>query len=155
MMISKEISASPNSAQWQSINWKAVESHVLKLKMRIAKATREGKYHFIICVAELSYIPTVCTIEPLDLLLPSILTASASLIPRLIHLFLYNATHQSLHTPLLQTLTQGLGLFIEFNTNRVAKRHSYSLIFLCQLMQLHINQDTYKYHVVIQQTYDN
>jgi hypothetical protein len=32
MMISKEISASPNSAQWQSINWKAVESHVLKLQ---------------------------------------------------------------------------------------------------------------------------
>lgn len=39
MMISKEISASPDSAQWQSINWKAVESHVLKLQMRIAKAT--------------------------------------------------------------------------------------------------------------------
>ncbi|MBF4307309.1 RNA-directed DNA polymerase, partial [Vibrio anguillarum] len=34
MMISKEISASPDSAQWQSINWKAVESHVLKLQMR-------------------------------------------------------------------------------------------------------------------------
>ena len=43
MMISKEISASPDSAQWQSINWKVVESHVLKLQMRIAKATREGK----------------------------------------------------------------------------------------------------------------
>ncbi|ELB2150453.1 group II intron reverse transcriptase/maturase [Vibrio parahaemolyticus] len=44
MMISKEISASPDSAQWQSINWQAVESHVLKLQMRIAKATREGKH---------------------------------------------------------------------------------------------------------------
>ena len=44
MMISKEISASPDSAQWQSINWKTVESHVLKLQMRIAKATREGKH---------------------------------------------------------------------------------------------------------------
>lgn len=44
MMISKEISASPDSAQWQSINWKAVESHGLKLQMRIAKATREGKH---------------------------------------------------------------------------------------------------------------
>ncbi len=43
MMISDEISASPDSAQWQSINWKAVEAHVLKLQMRIAKATREGK----------------------------------------------------------------------------------------------------------------
>ncbi|STY58394.1 Uncharacterised protein [Vibrio anguillarum] len=43
MMISKEISASPDSAQWQSTNWKDVESHVLKLQMRIAKATREGK----------------------------------------------------------------------------------------------------------------
>jgi RNA-directed DNA polymerase len=39
MMISKEISASPDSAQWQSINWKAVEARVLKLQMRIAKAT--------------------------------------------------------------------------------------------------------------------
>ncbi|TKF96276.1 group II intron reverse transcriptase/maturase, partial [Vibrio sp. F13] len=44
MMISKEISASPDSAQWQSIDWKTVESHVLKLQMRIAKATREGKH---------------------------------------------------------------------------------------------------------------
>lgn len=44
MMISKEISASPDSAQWQSINWKTVESHVLKLQMRIAKATRESKH---------------------------------------------------------------------------------------------------------------
>ena len=44
MMISKEISASPDSAQWQSIDWKPIESHVLKLQMRIAKATREGKH---------------------------------------------------------------------------------------------------------------
>lgn len=44
MMISKEISASPDSVQWQSIDWKSVESHVLKLQMRIAKATREGKH---------------------------------------------------------------------------------------------------------------
>jgi RNA-directed DNA polymerase len=44
MMISKEISASPSSAQWQSIDWKSVESHVLKLQMRIAKATRESKH---------------------------------------------------------------------------------------------------------------
>ena len=44
MMISKEISASPDSAQWQSIDWKTVEPHVLKLQMRIAKATREGKH---------------------------------------------------------------------------------------------------------------
>ncbi len=44
MMISKEISTSPDSAQWQSINWKVVESHVLKLQMRIAKATQEGKH---------------------------------------------------------------------------------------------------------------
>ncbi len=43
MMISKEISASPDSAQWQSIDWKSVESHVLKLQMRIAKATKEGE----------------------------------------------------------------------------------------------------------------
>ena len=44
MMISNEISASSDSAQWQSINWKAVEARVLKLQMRIAKATREGKH---------------------------------------------------------------------------------------------------------------
>lgn len=44
MMISNEISASPDSAQWQSINWKVAEAHVLKLQMRIAKATREGKH---------------------------------------------------------------------------------------------------------------
>jgi RNA-directed DNA polymerase len=44
MMISTEISASPDSAQWQSIDWKSVEPHVLKLQMRIAKATREGKH---------------------------------------------------------------------------------------------------------------
>ncbi|MCU7988878.1 reverse transcriptase N-terminal domain-containing protein, partial [Shewanella sp. SW24] len=44
MMISKEISASPDSAQWQSIDWKSVESHVLKLQMRIAKATKEGEH---------------------------------------------------------------------------------------------------------------
>ena len=44
MMISNEISASPDSVQWQSINWKRAEQHVLKLQMRIAKATREGKH---------------------------------------------------------------------------------------------------------------
>ncbi len=44
MMISNEISASSDSAQWQSIDWKAIEQHVLKLQMRIAKATREGKH---------------------------------------------------------------------------------------------------------------
>ncbi|NAZ71409.1 MULTISPECIES: group II intron reverse transcriptase/maturase [Vibrio] len=44
MMISKEISASSDGAQWQSIDWKSVEAHVLKLQMRIAKATREKKY---------------------------------------------------------------------------------------------------------------
>ncbi|MBB1392145.1 RNA-directed DNA polymerase, partial [Shewanella sp. SG44-6] len=36
MMISTEISASPDSAQWQSIDWKSVEPPVLKLQMRIA-----------------------------------------------------------------------------------------------------------------------
>ncbi|PMO09665.1 group II intron reverse transcriptase/maturase, partial [Vibrio sp. F13] len=44
MMISKEISASSDGAQWQSIDWKSVEAHVLKLQMRIAKATREKKH---------------------------------------------------------------------------------------------------------------
>ena len=44
MMISKEISASSDGTQWQSIDWKSAEAHVLKLQMRIAKATREKKY---------------------------------------------------------------------------------------------------------------
>ena len=43
MIISPEISASPCGIQWQAINWKAVEKHVLKLQMRIAKAIREGR----------------------------------------------------------------------------------------------------------------
>lgn len=43
MMTSNEVSASSYGAQWQSINWKVVEQHVLKLQVRIAKATREGK----------------------------------------------------------------------------------------------------------------
>ena len=43
MIISPEISASPCGIQWQSINWKAVVKHVLKLQMRIAKAIREGR----------------------------------------------------------------------------------------------------------------
>ncbi|GAD91277.1 hypothetical protein VHA01S_081_00010, partial [Vibrio halioticoli NBRC 102217] len=44
MMISNEISASSDNALWQSINWKTVEANVLKLQMRIAKATRDGKH---------------------------------------------------------------------------------------------------------------
>ena len=44
MVISKEISASSDGDQWQSIDWKSVEVHVLKLQMRIAKATREKKH---------------------------------------------------------------------------------------------------------------
>ncbi|MCL1132744.1 reverse transcriptase N-terminal domain-containing protein, partial [Shewanella sairae] len=44
MMISNEISASSYGALWQAINWQAVEAHVLKLQMRIAKAIREGRH---------------------------------------------------------------------------------------------------------------
>ena len=44
MVTSTEVSASPDSSsQWRSINWMTIEQHVLKLQMRIAKATREGK----------------------------------------------------------------------------------------------------------------
>jgi len=43
MMTSLEVSASSDNSEWQSINWKTVEQHVLKLQMRIAKAIREGK----------------------------------------------------------------------------------------------------------------
>ena len=43
MMTSPEVSASSYGAQWLSINWKSIKQHVLKLQMRIAKATREGK----------------------------------------------------------------------------------------------------------------
>ena len=41
MITSNEVSASSYGNQWQSINWKTVEQHVLKLQMRIAKAIRE------------------------------------------------------------------------------------------------------------------
>ncbi len=44
MISSHEVSAPSGSAQWQSIDWKAVERHVLRLQMRIAKAIREGKH---------------------------------------------------------------------------------------------------------------
>lgn len=30
--------------QWEAINWRAAEKHVRRLQMRIAKATREGRY---------------------------------------------------------------------------------------------------------------
>ena len=43
MITSNEVSASSYGTQWQSINWKSIEQKVLKLQMRIAKATREGK----------------------------------------------------------------------------------------------------------------
>ena len=36
--------ASSANTQWSSINWKAIETHVRRLQMRIAKATREGRY---------------------------------------------------------------------------------------------------------------
>ncbi len=42
-MTSSEVSAPSYYAQWLSIDWKAIKQHVLKLQMRIAKATREGK----------------------------------------------------------------------------------------------------------------
>ncbi len=44
MISSHEVSAPSGSAQWQSIDWKAVERHVLRLQIRIAKAVREGKH---------------------------------------------------------------------------------------------------------------
>ena len=43
MMTSNEVSASSYGTQWQSIDWKSIEQKVLKLQMRIAKATRESK----------------------------------------------------------------------------------------------------------------
>ena len=43
MVASIEVSAPSIDAQWKAINWKAMEQYVLKLQMRIAKATREGK----------------------------------------------------------------------------------------------------------------
>jgi len=43
MITSNEVSASSYGTQWQSIYWKSIERLVLKLQMRIAKATREGK----------------------------------------------------------------------------------------------------------------
>ncbi len=43
MVASIKVSAPPIDAQWKAINWTTMEQHVLKLQMRIAKATREGK----------------------------------------------------------------------------------------------------------------
>ncbi|MCP3965294.1 MAG: group II intron reverse transcriptase/maturase, partial [Lentisphaerae bacterium] len=40
----KRPGASSTSLTWKTINWKAAEKHVWRLQMRIAKATREGKY---------------------------------------------------------------------------------------------------------------
>ncbi len=39
-MISKEISVSSDCAQWKSIDWNSIESHVLTIQMRITKVTR-------------------------------------------------------------------------------------------------------------------
>ncbi|WP_157826681.1 reverse transcriptase N-terminal domain-containing protein [Colwellia sp. 12G3] len=39
MITSNEVSATSYGTQWQSINWKTVEQQVLKLQIRIAKAT--------------------------------------------------------------------------------------------------------------------
>jgi RNA-directed DNA polymerase len=36
--------ATSSSSMWDAINWQAAEKHVLRLQMRIAKATREGKF---------------------------------------------------------------------------------------------------------------
>ncbi|CAK1787586.1 hypothetical protein VCRA2110O318_150023 [Vibrio crassostreae] len=44
MVISKEISAFSDGTQWHSIDRKSAEAHVLKLQIRITKATREKKY---------------------------------------------------------------------------------------------------------------
>lgn len=43
MVASIKVSAPPIDAQWKAINWTTMEQYVLKLQMRIAKATREGK----------------------------------------------------------------------------------------------------------------
>lgn len=36
--------ASSVSLKWDVIDWQTVEKHVLRLQMRIAKATRKGKH---------------------------------------------------------------------------------------------------------------
>lgn len=51
MMTSNEVSASSYSAQWQSINWKAIEQQVLKLQMCIAKSTRKRLVGNVICLS--------------------------------------------------------------------------------------------------------
>jgi RNA-directed DNA polymerase len=38
------IGASPPEVQWDAIDWKTIERQVLRLQMRIAKATREGRW---------------------------------------------------------------------------------------------------------------
>ena len=50
MITFNEVSASSYYAQWQSINWKAVEQQALKLQMCIAKSTRKGLEGNVICL---------------------------------------------------------------------------------------------------------
>jgi RNA-directed DNA polymerase len=38
------IGASPPGVHWDAIDWKTIERQVLRLQMRIAKATREGRW---------------------------------------------------------------------------------------------------------------
>ena len=45
MMISNEISASSDIAQWQATKWKAVEVLVLKLQIRIAKVIKANRFN--------------------------------------------------------------------------------------------------------------
>ena len=51
MITFNEVSASSYGSQWQSINWKAVEQHVLKLQMCIAKSTRKRLVGNVICLS--------------------------------------------------------------------------------------------------------
>jgi RNA-directed DNA polymerase len=38
------IGASPPEVHWDAIDWQTIERQVLRLQMRIAKATREGRW---------------------------------------------------------------------------------------------------------------
>jgi RNA-directed DNA polymerase len=38
------IGAASTSSSWDTINWRTIKKHVQRLQMRIAKATREGRW---------------------------------------------------------------------------------------------------------------
>jgi RNA-directed DNA polymerase len=54
------IGASPPEVHWDAIDWQTIERQVLRLQMRIAKATREGRWGKVNALQWLLTISTPC-----------------------------------------------------------------------------------------------